>query len=118
MMRDSWMRAGDAFVLVFDVTSMDSLAELDDLVSTLQRVKDVDSCVDKVPVVIVANKCDMTAERRAIGTEEASERSKKLGCRYLEASAKDNWGVKEAFELAVREHWRIDALKNGDRPPS
>merc|ERR1719231_1970777 len=71
MMRDSWMRAGDAFLLVFDVGSRNTFDALDDFIKGILRVKDVDSCADKIPVVLVANKVDLPDEQREISKEEA-----------------------------------------------
>lgn len=103
MMRDSWMRAGDAFLLIFDVTSRNSFEQLDEFIQGLLRVKDVDSCA-RVPVVLVGNKCDLPEEERQVSTAEAQEKAKSLGCAYCEASAKMAIGIDEAFETAVRQH--------------
>jgi len=106
MMRDSWMRAGDAFFLVFDVSSRSSFDELDEFAAGICRVKDKDTC-DSIPTIVVANKCDI--ESREVGQEEAQEKARSLGCAYCEASAKTATGVEHAFEMAVREHRRIKA---------
>mmetsp|Transcript_735 Transcript_735/g.1990 ORF Transcript_735/g.1990 Transcript_735/m.1990 type:complete len:191 (+) Transcript_735:127-699(+) len=107
MMRDSWMRGSDAFLLVFDVGSRTSYDELDDFVSGITRVKDVDSC-EQLPVIIVGNKCDLTGDRRRVSREEAEHKAYSIGCKYCETSAMAAIGVDEAFELAVREHRPVE----------
>jgi len=115
MMRDSWMRAGDAFLLVFDVGSRNTFDALDDFIKGILRVKDVDSCADKIPVVLVANKVDLPDEQREISKEEALAKACALGCTYCESSAKMAIGIDEAFETAVREHRRILAMAEGGK---
>lgn len=54
-----------------------------------------------VPFVIVANKCD--EPKRQVSAEEGEALANKLKSKYLEASAKTNTNVGQAFELIVEE---------------
>lgn len=60
-----------------------------------------------VSIVIVGNKSDLNESRsvlfnlifgRKVSKEEGEEKSKKLGCLFIEASAKNGNNVKELFE--------------------
>ena len=85
--------------------------------SPLLQVKDVDSCRD-VPIVMVANKCDIHPGSRMVERKEAQEKAALFGSPYVETSAKEGFGVQECFEQAVREHRRmarITEAKQGKR---
>jgi len=57
---------------------------------------------DKVPFVLVGNKCDKEDERE-VPTEKGQNFASELGCPFLEASAKNRKNVVETFEAIVRE---------------
>ena len=114
MMRDSWMRAGDAFLLLFDVSARGSYDEIDDLVAGIMRVKDQDSLL-KIPTVLIGNKCDITGNKRQVSRAEAEEKARKYGCSYCETSAKEAIGIEEGFETAVRLHRQLRDV-GGDGP--
>lgn len=94
------MESGEGFVLVYDVTSRDSLSEIDTLANQLRHVKDSDT----VPSVLVANKTDLVDER-VITEAEGRAKAKLLGASYVEASALAGVGVQEAFAEVVRAIW-------------
>ena len=56
-MRDSWIRNGDCFVLVYSLTSRSSFEELKQIYESIHRVKDRDEETGAVPICIVGNKC-------------------------------------------------------------
>jgi len=62
------------------------------------RVKDA----EKVPMVLVGNKCDLDAERQ-VTTQEGEERAKQWACPFFETSAKTRVNVEESFFQLVRE---------------
>lgn len=64
------MQTGEGFLLVYSITSRNSFEEINTFHQQILRVKDQDS----VPVIIVANKCDLEYERQvgANGTFEYS----------------------------------------------
>lgn len=51
--------------------------------------------------VLVANKCDLAAERD-VSTQEGQHLAQQWGCAFFEASAKTRVNVDEAFFEAVR----------------
>ena len=54
------MRTGEGFLLVYSITSRNSFEEINTFYQQILRVKDQDN----VPVIIVANKCDLEYERQ------------------------------------------------------
>lgn len=96
-MRDQYMRTGQGFMLVFAITSRSSFDEIASFREQILRVKDK----DRVPIVLIGNKCDLETERQ-VTTGEGSELGKSFGCPFLETSAKTRVNVEEGFFELVR----------------
>lgn len=96
-MREQYMRTGEGFLLVYLINLRHSLDELHSFYEQILRVKDA----DRVPVIVVGNKCDLELERQ-ISYEEGNQVAKAFDCPFLETSAKQRINVEEAFHLLVR----------------
>lgn len=59
-MRDSYMRKGDGFLLVFSVDSQSSFQEVVQFQEQILRIKDADS----FPMILVGNKSDLDTQRQ------------------------------------------------------
>src|SRR3989338_4164125 len=92
------MRTGDGFLLVYSVIDRKTFEEINDFYEQILRVKDA----DKVPMVLVGNKCDLESER-VISNDEGKQFARQLGIPSLETSAKQRLNVDEAFMALVRE---------------
>jgi len=94
------MHMGEGFLLVYSITSHDSIEEINTLHQKILRLKNRDS----FPMIVVANKCDLEYERQ-IGTNEGLDHdlAKQLGCKLIETSARHGVNVDEAFSNLVRE---------------
>ncbi|KAK2491115.1 hypothetical protein MC885_007340, partial [Smutsia gigantea] len=55
---------------------------------------------DNAQVILVGNKCDME-EERVVSTQKGQLLAEQLGFDFFEASAKENIGVRQAFERLV-----------------
>ncbi|GAM22830.1 hypothetical protein SAMD00019534_060050 [Acytostelium subglobosum LB1] len=97
-MRDQYMRTGQGFLCVYDVTSRTSFEEINVVRDQIIRVKDN----EKVPIVLVGNKCDLE-NLREVTHGEGEELAKSFGCPFLETSAKKRFNVDECFFDVVRE---------------
>ena len=64
----------------------------------ITRVK----ATDRVPMLLVGNKCDL-ASQREVHSSEGAALAQLWGCPFLEASAKDRQKVDEVFIEIVRE---------------
>lgn len=100
----------NGMLLVFDVTSPQTLENLKSCYKQLCRRRTQDQTV----VLLVGNKCDLEP---TVTTEEAQEWANKHadGCTYIETSAKDNTNVDQAFMELIRQILRSEA---GDLDPS
>lgn len=87
------IQRGHAFILVFSVTSRQSLDELNPIVATLREVKG-DAGMADVPVMLVGNKTDEQA-RREVSQEMAETLAKRWGFGFIETSAKSGQCVTE-----------------------
>ncbi|CCC66747.1 hypothetical protein NCAS_0A01890 [Naumovozyma castellii] len=98
-MRELYIKSGMGFLLVYSVTDPQSLDELMELREQVLRIKDT----DRVPMVLVGNKADLT-EDRVISVEEGIEVSSKWGkVPFYETSALLRSNVDEVFVDLVRQ---------------
>ncbi|XP_042335798.1 GTP-binding protein Di-Ras1 [Sceloporus undulatus] len=84
---------GHAFVLVFSITSRQSLEELRPIHQQIVQIK---GSVESIPIMLVGNKCDET--QREVETKEGEAVAKEWKCAFMETSAKMNYNVKELFQ--------------------
>lgn len=121
-LRDQWIRDGEGFVLVYSITSRASFGRVEGFYNQIQRVKEAyassmptanlpGSSVPRptpqhasgpAPVMLVANKIDRVTERE-VSTQEGESLAQRLGCDFVEASAKSCLNVERAYYDVVRQ---------------
>lgn len=106
-LRDQYFRTGQGFLLVYSITSRESFNEIFTFRNQVLRVKDK----DRVPMVLVGNKCDLA--EREVATTEGKLLAEELGCPFWETSAKSRINVEECFYSLVREIQKELAEENG-----
>ncbi|KAJ5078305.1 ras-like protein rasd [Anaeramoeba ignava] len=109
-MRDSYMRSGEGFLIVFAINSRNSFDEVSVFKEQICRVKDS----DHVPMIIVGNKSDLENERQ-VSSGEGQDLAKTFGCPYIETSAKTRINVEEAFFGLVREIRKVKFGKTDEK---
>lgn len=97
-MRDQYMRSGKGFLCVYSITNRGSFEEIAAFREQILRVKDI----DKVPMVLVGNKCDLD-EERDVTQDEGKQMAASFGCPWMEASAKARIRCEDCFYELVRE---------------
>lgn len=103
------MCVGQGFLLVYSITSLNTLTELSDLRDQILRIKEAES----VPIVIVGNKSDLE-EDRAVHRNRAIHLSQKWGrVPFYETSARKRQNVDEVFLDLCRQMMRADANAGG-----
>jgi len=112
-MRDQYMRFGEAFLVVYSVTSRSSFDEVLAFRESILRAKDADS----VPMMLVGNKIDLESERQ-VSTFEGQQLAKAFGCGFLETSAFKRINVDEAFFDLVRETRRQSSGSSVSKAPT
>jgi small GTP-binding protein len=108
-MRELYMKNGEGFVLVYSITSLRSLEDLDPIRQGIIRHKNTSN----VPMVLVGNKCDLE-KKREVETKDGKELAKSYGCPFLESSAKTDLNISEIFYSLIDQIWE----KNGGPPSS
>ncbi|KAF9574550.1 Ras- protein Rap-1b [Mortierella alpina] len=97
-MRDLYMKNGQGFILVFSIIAASTFSELNELHRQIMRVKDT----EKVPIVLVGNKCDLAVDRQ-VPQECGAQLSVSWGSiPYYETSARARINVDEVFYDLVR----------------
>jgi Ras-related protein Rap-1B len=98
------MKTGHGFLLVFSITSLNSLQELHTLREQIKRIKES----SQVPIVLVGNKSDLEDDR-AVTRSKAFQVSQSWGrVPYYETSAKRRANVDEVFRDLCRQIIRKD----------
>ena len=85
---------GHAFILVYSITSRQSMQELEPIWEVIRETK---GNMDDVPVMLAGNKCD-EVENREINYSEGEDQAKRWKSSFMETSAKTNYNVKELFQ--------------------
>lgn len=81
-MRDSWLRMGDGFILVFSLTDRHSFEEIKKIKEQIVEAKDTDN----IACVIVGNKKDLV-DKRVVQTEEANTYARSINSVFVDTSA-------------------------------
>jgi GTPase KRas protein len=110
-MQDQWMRDGKGFLLVYNIISRPTFDEVSILYDKILRTKDT----DKVPIVLVGNKCDLKDERQ-VEYQEGANLAKQWGCPFFETSAKIKLNNEACFFELVREIRKLTGSKNNGKP--
>ncbi|XP_051531374.1 GTP-binding protein Di-Ras1-like [Myxocyprinus asiaticus] len=84
---------GHAFILVYSITSRQSLEELKPI---YQQVLAIKGNVENIPIMLVGNKSDET--QREVEIKEGEAQANIWKCAFMETSAKTNTNVKELFQ--------------------
>ncbi|XP_070791768.1 GTP-binding protein Di-Ras2 [Pituophis catenifer annectens] len=85
---------GHAFILVYSVTSRQSLEELKPIYEQICQIK---GDTESFPIMLVGNKNDED-HNREVQTADGEAMAKKWKCAFMETSAKMNHNVKELFQ--------------------
>eukprot|EP01097_Dermamoeba_algensis_P010929 TRINITY_DN8300_c0_g1_i1.p1 TRINITY_DN8300_c0_g1~~TRINITY_DN8300_c0_g1_i1.p1 ORF type:complete len:194 (-),score=24.68 TRINITY_DN8300_c0_g1_i1:213-794(-) len=99
ILRDTYIRGGEGFVLVYSITSPESFEQIPSLLQQIMEVKDVEA---NFPTVLVGNKCDLEQERK-VSRRQGEELARTNRIQFYESSAKLRVNIDEVFEQLVRE---------------
>lgn len=84
---------GHAFILVYSVTSRQSMEDLQPIFEQICQIKED---VHKIPIMLVGNKSDEV--QRELDASEGQALASKWKCSFMETSAKMNYNVQELFQ--------------------
>lgn len=89
--RDTYMRVGQGFLIVFAVNDPSSFDNVDKFYRDIKLANEKEN----VPIVVCGNKCDLPD--RQVTKEEAENLCNNFKVKYIETSAKNNINVMESF---------------------
>lgn len=108
-MRDHYLRSGEGFLVVYSITERATFNVACELYESIIRIKEQ----DRVPIVLIGNKCDLE-EKRSISSMEAQSLARTWGIPFFETSAKTRYNIESAFNAAVTEvRKELEALGGG-----
>ncbi|KAH3761859.1 Ras subfamily protein [Pelomyxa schiedti] len=110
-MRDQYMRTGQAFLVVYSISSRSSFEEATTMRDHVLRIKDAAT----VPLLLVGNKCDLEVQRQ-VTRAEGEELARSWGLPFIETSAKSRINVEESFFELVRTYNRMFSVKPAAKP--
>lgn len=106
-LRDQWVREGKAFLLVYSCTSRQSFEEIPQFRERILMVNEDED----VPMVLVANKCDLEHERQVSYQEGKKLADQYGGIPFIECSALKSINCDEVFHAAVRQIRNVCPLR-------
>lgn len=92
----AYLPGAEVVIVVYDVCDQGSLQSVRNWMMQIQAYAKSD-----VLVLIVGNKCDVGADKRAVSTEEGRELAESFGRPFMEVSAKLDINVNDMFKLAA-----------------
>jgi GTPase SAR1 family protein len=105
-----YIQQGNSYIVVYSVTDAASFYEAQKIFDEISLATDK----DEYPVVLVGNKSDME-DHREVSTAEGKEfAARHKNCVFMEASAKTNTNVENAFQTAV-ELWVLETTGSVDK---
>lgn len=97
--RDGYLKHGDGFLLVFDLTNRETFESIKNHRENVLRVKADDQ---NLPIILIGNKKDLNMSRRIL-FDEANNLATNWNIPYIETSAKTRENVDRAFsEIFVK----------------
>lgn len=103
-LREQWIRDSDLFVIVYSVTyrpSFEAIQRIFEQVLATKGRYGAPGGFDSSLIILVGNKSDLD-HKRTVGINEGRQLSQKLGCSFIETSAKERTNVEEVFFNLVR----------------
>lgn len=114
-LREQWIRDGEAFLLVYSISSRSSFSRIQRFHNQVLRVKE--SPISSAPPIclLVGNKSDRCTERE-VSTQEGHALANELDCEFVESSAKNCINIEKAFYDLVRQIRRQRSGVNRSTP--
>lgn len=95
-MRDLYIRNGQVFIIVYSVVDRSSFYNIQSIYDDITRISESES----KPIILVANKTDLT-QQRAVSTQEGYSIAQQLNIGFIELTAKSKTKIEELFHLVA-----------------
>jgi Ras-related protein Rab-1A len=97
----SYYRGSKGIMIVYDVCDRQSFEHVRMWAQEIEKYAGPDA--SSACRLLVGNKCDMPASKRAVTQEEGAELAEELGIRFIETSAKNSHNIDNAFDVLCKE---------------
>ncbi|EKE39129.1 hypothetical protein ENUP19_0042G0016 [Entamoeba nuttalli] len=100
-LKDTYIRSGDGFAIVYSITSLNTFLEANEIRERIYRVLDKD-VTQHIPICLVGNKSDLENER-IVSKEQAEELACLWGISFIETSAKKKSNINELYQIIMKD---------------
>ena len=110
----SFIKKADAFILVYDITSMQSFNNLYQYYDYCKiALKDLEEKFKKKFIYIVGNKFDLKVNR-VVNENDAINLAKRYNAKYIECSAKNGYNIDRLFEYILQDILKREENNSSD----
>ena len=92
----SFIKKADGVILIYDISDLDSFEAVDNWIKSIREIGK-----EKLPIVLVGNKCDLSDDERKISLVEGQDKANEFQIPFYETSCKDGINIKEALEKLI-----------------
>ena len=92
----SFIKKADGVILIYDIGEKDSFEAVDNWIKSIREIGK-----DKLPIILVGNKCDLSDDKRMISLKEGQDKADEFNIPFYETSCKEGINIKEVFEKLV-----------------
>jgi len=110
-LRSSYYKGARGAIIVYAINDRHSFGQVDYWKNEMFKT------LKEIPIIIVGNKIDLIDQRR-VSTSEGRLLAKKLGCLFIESSAKTGENIDKIFEMIVKDILRKDNLITEEKEES
>ena len=96
-MRDSHIRSGMGFLIVYSINNIQSFGDVKDFRDRILQVKDK----DYYPFILLGNKCDLNKDR-TVETKQGEDLARDFKVPFRECSAKMRINIEESYRELVK----------------
>ena len=110
----SFIKKADAFILVYDITSIQSFNNLYQYYDNFKfALNEIEEKYNKKFIYIVGNKYDLRVNR-SVNENDAINLAKRYNAKYIECSAKNGYNVDRLFEYIIQDILKREENNSSD----
>ena len=92
----SFIKKADGVILIYDIGNLESFEAVENWIKSIREIGK-----DKLPIILVGNKCDLSDDKRMISLKEGQDKADEFNIPFYETSCKEGINIKEVFEKLV-----------------
>ena len=92
----SFIKKADGVILIYDIGDLESFEAVENWIKSIREIGK-----DKLPIILVGNKCDLSDDKRMISLKEGQDKADEFNIPFYETSCKEGINIKEVFEKLI-----------------